>query len=287
MTINAEVDTFLSHHGVKGMHWGVRRSHPSGSSGGVDKHAAKRKEKHDHLIAKAKGHENTSAAHAAAAQHVQKEAADLLKNGQQSAAFKRVYGDNAASQSSLVFYGIHGTNKTQALQETHNNLRLLNNQYTRSANSHAAKAQKLRSKAKQLEHSDIDPDSITDDDPDEMDTFLAHFGVKGMHWGVRKRASTSSHPASEDSARASHLHSKVKTSGGTHVLTNKELEDLTKRLNLEQQYSKFSETSASEIDKGRSFIKNRISDVKIGLDAVDTGRRVYKQVDDAKKAIQK
>lgn len=38
---DVEVEDFLQHFGIKGMHWGVRSSHPGGVSRAVDKHAKK------------------------------------------------------------------------------------------------------------------------------------------------------------------------------------------------------------------------------------------------------
>ena len=63
---------------------------------------------------------------------------------------------------------------------------------------------------------------------------VKHHGVKGMHWGVRK-GSTDAHPPSEDHIRSQEAKQKIK-SGGTKALTNKELEDYIRRLNLEKQY---------------------------------------------------
>jgi len=68
-----------------------------------------------------------------------------------------------------------------------------------------------------------------------IDEVLEHFGVKGMKWGVRR-----SHPgisgSHEDAARAKQAKAKVKK-GGTDALSNRELEDLVRRMNLEKQFS--------------------------------------------------
>jgi hypothetical protein len=97
----------------------------------------------------------------------------------------------------------------------------------------------------------------------DSDDFFAHYGVKGMKWGVRKnearllpgastsmkvgraagnavarrrKKSSSSEPASEDFSRATDLHSRAK-SHGTRVLTNAEMRKVIERMNLEKQYS--------------------------------------------------
>jgi hypothetical protein len=69
-----------------------------------------------------------------------------------------------------------------------------------------------------------------------LDDVLAHFGVKGMHWG-RRGANTPSPPTSEDAQRASTAKRIVK-SGGTKALSTKELQDLVTRMNLEQQFAR-------------------------------------------------
>lgn len=76
--------------------------------------------------------------------------------------------------------------------------------------------------------------------PEELENALAHYGVKGMKWGRRKAdsvpASSSSSGKSEDAIRTSVHKAKVRKAG-TDVLSNKDLEDLVKRLNLEKQFS--------------------------------------------------
>ena len=73
---------------------------------------------------------------------------------------------------------------------------------------------------------------------------LAHHGVKGQKWGVRRKRP--SLPASEDAQRAGQIQTKVKA-GGTKSLSNKELQDLITRMNLEQQFSRL---NPSKLEKG-------------------------------------
>lgn len=82
---------------------------------------------------------------------------------------------------------------------------------------------------------------------------LAHHGVKGMRWGVRRRASVgaqgvvvkdrrkrvttkggSGHPAHSDAVRARTL-GQVGKKSGLKALSNEELQAYNQRLNLEQQ----------------------------------------------------
>lgn len=88
-----------------------------------------------------------------------------------------------------------------------------------------------------------------------LDTVLSHYGVKGMKWGRRKDRSPvdiqtsaepgkrvqakggENQPASEDARRAAAAKQKAKAST-TDALSNKELQELVTRMNLEQQYSR-------------------------------------------------
>jgi hypothetical protein len=101
-----------------------------------------------------------------------------------------------------------------------------------------------------LQHSDL-----------EVEEFLAHYGVRGMKWGVRRNRSgksgTQTHHQpgdATDHTRARQLHSSAKTHG-TRVLTNKDLEDLNRRLNLEQQYSKLTQGNAGGNGGGKKAVK--------------------------------
>lgn len=87
---------------------------------------------------------------------------------------------------------------------------------------------------------------------DSLDDVMAHFGVKGMKWGVRKR-SKDSDPSSPDAARAASSAAIIKTSG-TKALSNKDLQDLVTRMNLERQFSTLSSQSKTE-NAGVKFAK--------------------------------
>ena len=97
-----------------------------------------------------------------------------------------------------------------------------------------------------------------------LDETLAHFGVKGMKWGVRRmrRPSFSSDSSSDDARRAEAAKKKVKTSG-TKSLTNKELQDLVTRMNLEQQFDKLKPPSPGA--KTAKFAAKFISDFLLGV----------------------
>ena len=73
---------------------------------------------------------------------------------------------------------------------------------------------------------------------DPVEDFLQHFGVKGMKWGVRRRRGADGLvEKSTDVKNAEAARAKVGRKGDTKALSNKELQDLVTRMNLEQQFS--------------------------------------------------
>jgi hypothetical protein len=117
---------------------------------------------------------------------------------------------------------------------------------------------------------------------DPVEAFLIHFGVKGMHWGVRKDRSSSA-PSSDDHAQTRALLEKLKAGGGIHALSNTELGKVNERLNLEQNFNRLT-ADKSSLDKGHQFVKTSLGLAKTGLDAYNTGNQVAKILKDVKKA---
>ena len=111
--------------------------------------------------------------------------------------------------------------------------------------------------------------------------FLAHYGVKGMRWGVRKKRSSSdqdvrveikkgtkvkvsggkNQPPSEDVIRTSVTRQRIKKSG-KQAVNSKELQELVNRMNLESNYAKLSKKER-EANKGavRKFIESQGKDL--------------------------
>jgi 2'-5' RNA ligase len=84
-----------------------------------------------------------------------------------------------------------------------------------------------------------------------LEDVLAHFGVRGMRWGVRKNKSTG--PVSPDASNAATIKEKMKT-GGIHSLSNKEIQDAVTRMNLEQQLKSLRKNT-STLNKGHMAVK--------------------------------
>lgn len=127
---------------------------------------------------------------------------------------------------------------------------------------------------------------------DEDSSSLTHYGIKGMKWGVRrspeelaraagrkisgsnakaklksaasklrsKKSSRPRDPDSDDVAAVKKSKATVaKNRGSTDALSNRELQSLVNRMNLEQQYSRL---TASQKSPGRKFIESLFKDKK-------------------------
>ena len=117
---------------------------------------------------------------------------------------------------------------------------------------------------------------------------LAHYGVKGMRWGVRRSSSKSTgpeevtlktvpgkrvtaqggrrHPASED-ARTAAIYKQKARKSTVDSLSNKELQALVNRMNLEQNYSRL---TADQLSPGRRLVDKFMNDKKFRNKTVDT-----------------
>lgn len=91
----------------------------------------------------------------------------------------------------------------------------------------------------QIVNVELIEDSLSQSDIDEAtDEFLEHYGIKGMKWGIRRRrGSDGLVEKSADAQNADAARAKVGKKGNTDSLSNKELQDLVTRMNLERQFS--------------------------------------------------
>ena len=94
---------------------------------------------------------------------------------------------------------------------------------------------------------------------DPIDAYLEHFGVKGMRWGVRREKDSSGRrpPINSEAARAAEIHTQVRKYG-TSTVSNKDLQALVTRLNLERQYSNLDQ---KQVSSGRKYIASTLKNV--------------------------
>lgn len=96
----------------------------------------------------------------------------------------------------------------------------------------------------------------------DIDGIVAHYGVKGQKWGVTrsknsKRAAGGARPPNSDDAKTAYSHQQRAKAHGTGVLSNKELQELVTRVNLETQYSRM---SGAKKGAGQSYAAKLIKD---------------------------
>jgi len=111
--------------------------------------------------------------------------------------------------------------------------------------------------------------------------FLEHYGVKGMKWGVHRSEKTAQevttktapgrkvkaaggkhHSPSEDAIKAARIRQQAKKST-TDSLSNKELQELIQRMNLEAQYQNLNQNNVSSGKKLLRFLTGQVGDKEV------------------------
>ena len=296
MAQNEEVLEFLAHYGVKGMKWGVRRDGRS--------RAQARAEKKDRAwtnnaqaafnkVAQAAGTQMNKevlpkinekyvvegkgipkAKFDAYTKEVQSAYAELLDmhmanqigrspSGKHELKWHTEHADSKLPWAELVY-----TEKTLGHSETEELIvGLVKNVDGTVTLKIVARddSEALIADTKEVEH------AMTED----IDAFLAHYGVKGMRWGVRRdrgnsgssskgqaNASDASSKPKKSTKRQENLSrysddklaSKVSEKKGLDALSDAELSKLTKRMQLEQSYRELSAKRPRERSKAEKFL---------------------------------
>ena len=102
------------------------------------------------------------------------------------------------------------------------------------------------------------------------DKFLAHYGIKGMKWGVRRRRGADGLvEKSQDVQNAEAARAKIGKKGDTSALSNKELQSLVTRMNLDQQYSRLAgEEVKAKKSSGKRVVQNILATGKTVNDVI-------------------
>lgn len=94
----------------------------------------------------------------------------------------------------------------------------------------------------------------------DQDSYLAHYGVKGMKWGVRRSRGSSSSGKKNRRAliqiNVTKKEKKQKRSNGIKELSDQELLAKVNRLNLEKRYR---DLSAPQKSAGKAFVSDVIT----------------------------
>jgi hypothetical protein len=79
----------------------------------------------------------------------------------------------------------------------------------------------------------------------KVDAFLAHFGVKGMRWGIRKKKP---HPVTADARQKESIKTKVKQTKIGSV-SNADLQAAIRRMQLEQDFKRLKVNEQSAVTR--------------------------------------
>lgn len=111
-----------------------------------------------------------------------------------------------------------------------------------------------------------------------MEYELYHWGIKGMKWGVRRYQNKNGSLTPAGKKRYSEVHedyAKAHSGKSVKSMSNKELQDVNNRLNMERQYA----TLTKKTSKGKKAVQSLIATAGT-IAAAEGAYKTYKRLAD-------